>query len=238
MRVETAFFSSSPPNKEENEDSLLPSHIATDKGVCLFAIADGIGGHEGGACASKTAINKIEENSPKNKSDLEHIYHSICGEIKKISLQNKILAGMGTTLSCLILNGQKATTAHVGDSRIYHLRNNGILKMTKDQTEVQKLLDDGVLTKARAKNYPRKNVLLSALTSKDNFSFESVESEVLPGDRFILLTDGAYHVIGLKELRDFSIANSSVEAFKEAVLSCVEDRNPRDDYSAIFVEVK
>ncbi len=113
---------------------------------------------------------------------------------------------MGTTLTVAVIQGNKVTLGHVGDTRLYHLRNKGIIARTKDQTEVQKLLDDGILNKQRAKNYHRRNVLLSVLTPDRDYELQSTSFNLDTHDRLLLLTDGAYSLASKLELRDLSLS--------------------------------
>lgn len=144
---------------------------------------------------------------------------------------------MGTTLSVLVISGNVAKVGHVGDTRIYHLRGSGILRRTQDQTEVQKLLDEGILSKTSAMKYPRKNVLYSALTPVRNYQLYKVSFDIEANDRITLLSDGISKVIGLKEFQNLSETSKSVEEFKSAVENLISTKGSIDDYSAVFLQI-
>lgn len=220
--------------KGTNQDSLL---VCSSGVYSLIAIADGMGGKEAGDCASKIAINTVKEQFDTNPDlDLSKVFRIVKDAICEFSVENNIKQ-MGTTLTVCLMNQDKAVVAHAGDTRLYHLRNNGIVSITKDQTEVQKLIDDGVLSKKRAASYHRKNVLLSALTNYSDYSLFQTEFYISAKDRLILLSDGAYDLIAKKEIRDLSVKNSEITDFISDILSLIESRIIKDDYSVVASEI-
>lgn len=220
--------------KGTNQDSLL---VCSSGVYSLIAIADGMGGKEAGDCASKIAINTVKEQFDTNPDqDLSKVFRIVKDAICEFSVENNIKQ-MGTTLTVCLMNQDKAVVAHAGDTRLYHLRNNGIVSITKDQTEVQKLIDDGVLSKKRAASYHRKNVLLSALTNYSDYSLFQTEFYISAKDRLILLSDGAYDLIAKKEIRDLSVKNSEITDFMSDILSLIESRIIKDDYSVVASEI-
>jgi serine/threonine protein phosphatase PrpC len=204
----------------------------------LLAIADGMGGKEAGMDASKIAIDIIKKEFSNNPNlDLPKVFRLIKEALCDFSIKNNIKQ-MGTTLTVCLMNDTKALVAHVGDTRLYQLRHNGIVAITKDQTEVQKLIDDGVLTKKRAVRYHRKNVLLSALTNYSDYSLFQTEFYIGSSDRLLLLSDGVYNIVSKKEIRDLSIKNPEVSSFVGDILSLIESREIKDDYSVVVGQVK
>lgn len=232
-------FSIKAPNKDRNEDCVSGEiRLPKDRGAA-FAIADGVGGHAGGQEASSTAIRKVTEYLELNEIvNMTDCFRLIANSIKESSSNHAELKHMATTLSVCILRSNKAEIAHVGDTRIYHIRNQGIMLRTNDQTEVQELIQQGVLTKEKAKHYPRKNVLLSALSAKIDYKLYMNEFDVLAGDRIVLVSDGLYNRATAIEIRDLSVANSDLKEFAKALVAFVESRVPDDDCSGICVEIK
>lgn len=226
---------SKPGRKGLNQDCLL---ACSSGAYSLIAIADGMGGKEAGDKASKIAIDIIKQQFNKNPDlDLSKAFRSVKDELCEFSIANNIKQ-MGTTLTVCLVNEAKAVVAHVGDTRLYQLRKNGIIAITRDQTEVQKLIDDGVLSKKRAIRYHRKNVLLSALTNYSDYSLFQTEFYISSSDRLLLLSDGAYDLISKKEIRDLSLQNDNVKKLLEDILNLVESRTIKDDYSVIISEIK
>lgn len=229
-------FSRAGRNKP-NEDSILIKELGDS--AILLGIADGMGGKPGGATASKTVIQtaaKVMEAAPS--TSVEMLFDEAQKALLSISREYEELTDMATTLSLVLIKDNQAVIGHVGDCRIYHLRENGLISRTKDQTEVQRLIDDGILSKQRAKNYHRKNILLSVINASGAFDLQINKFEIAPGDRLILLTDGAYSLIQKSEIRDASVACNSLEEFLSEVQKKIESRPIRDDYSVVAFEVR
>jgi serine/threonine protein phosphatase PrpC len=233
--MNSAYFSHPKPGKE-NEDSVLPPFSSNT--LIVSAIADGIGGSTGGAIASKIATSTVSEFYSNNvEGTFEELFEKVRGALEEYSKENSGYENMGTTLSVLVISGNVAKVGHVGDTRIYHLRGSGILRRTQDQTEVQKLLDEGILSKTSAMKYPRKNVLYSALTPVRNYQLYKVSFDIEANDRITLLSDGISKVIGLKEFQNLSETSKSVEEFKSAVENLISTKGSIDDYSAVFLQI-
>jgi len=224
--------------KPVNQDTVLIESLKD--GQTLLAIADGMGGEDGGEIASKLAISTVK-NIFKELSNIEmlEVYKQVQEVfVKTVSLTPK-LSKMGTTLTLVLIDRscKKARIAHVGDSRLYHLRNKGLVSRTKDQTELQKLLDDGVISKARAQKYYRKNVLLSVMSANRPYDLQLEDIDLKTRDRLVLLTDGAYSLIRKGEIRDISVVKKSLEEFVSNLKETIESRKIKDDYSVVACEV-
>lgn len=228
------YFSQSGP-RGNNQDhvsflSLNDNHI--------LAISDGMGGKEAGEIASEVCVKTIIKGFGDNpKTDIKELFNLSIHNLKKVS-EEKNIKEMGATLTVCHIADKEATVYHVGDSRLYHLRNNGLISITKDQTEVQHLIDNGILSKKRAKNYKRKNVLISAMTNYSEYDLEIKRFSILPKDRIILLTDGAYNSTKKMEIRNKSISYSNIEDFIIEIKNAIEENNPTDDYSLICCEIE
>ena len=236
MKISSAYFSHR-GKKSENEDAVLP--LVECGETWWAAIADGMGGHAGGQIASTTAIVVLQTMIKKNShASFPEIFASIRNELRKISDQRPELTKMGTTLSLLALEENRARIGHVGDSRIYHLRNEGIVSRTVDQTEVQELVARGVLSKAAARRYPRRNVLLSVLSPHTEYQLSKSIFDVLSRDRLVLITDGVSSKVLTRELRDLSLESSTPQMFCEKLMEMVALREPADDYTAICLDIQ
>lgn len=220
--------------KGTNQDSVL---VCSNGTRSIIAIADGMGGKEAGELASKIAVDTIKRDFESDGDfDLGRSFRNVKNEITDFSTNNGIKQ-MGTTLTVCLMNEGKATVAHVGDTRLYHLRNSGIVSITKDQTEVQKLIDDGVLSKKRAVRYHRRNVLLSAMTNFSDYALFQTEFYISPNDRLLLLSDGAYDLINKVEIRDLSVQQETVIDLNNSIMNLIESRTIKDDYTVVAFEV-
>ncbi|MCE9781338.1 PP2C family protein-serine/threonine phosphatase [Shewanella algae] len=233
MRFTAKGFSEAGRGKP-NQDAFLIKSI--DDNTLVIAIADGMGGTYGGDIASKLAIDVISEQINTQSGSISSLFSKVKSAIQEKALETPDFERMGTTLTLALIQDNNVTLGHVGDSRLYHLRANGIVSKTKDQTEVQKLLDDGILTKERAKNYHRRNVLLSVLTSSRDYELQMDTFKVEVGDRLVLMTDGAYSLILKKELRDLSLNSSSIDDYLYSIRKMIVSRPIRDDYTVVALE--
>lgn len=236
MKIEYAYFSRQ-GHKERNDDFVLPPIGSSD--VWWSAIADGMGGHPGGSVASAAVIDAITAAiKTQHETDLSKLFSYGQERLRTVAKENPSLASMGTTLSLIHLFGSTGEVGHVGDSRIYHLRSEGLVDLTVDQTEVEQLVQQGVLTRARARQYPRRNILLSVLSPSRDYDLHRVTFDVREGDRFVLLTDGVSSKILRREIRDLSLQQSNAQLFCDALVSEVERRSPQDDYSAVCMDIE
>lgn len=220
----------------DNEDSIGFKQF--DDSFIVLAIADGIGGEDGGEIASRIAVDTVIEHVNTNRDNLRKLFDIVHKSIKKHAELNYELSRMGTTLTVAVVDGGNVRVGHVGDTRLYHIACREVISRTKDQTEVQKLIDLGVLTELRAKRYHRRNVLLSAITSFSNFDFQEASFSIEPRDKILLLSDGAYNLIDEKEIEELSYDSRNVETFTNKLKKTIEDREIKDDYSVVVLQVE
>ncbi len=177
-----------------NEDNM--GNAITINGL-VSVVCDGMGGHVGGATASKIAVNTILDNLNTNYYDDPRI---AIGE--SIDIANKAilseanahpeLSGMGSTCVLLIVRNGKVYIGHVGDSRIYLIRSKKIVQLTKDHSYVQMLVDRGEITREQAERHPRKNEITNALGIPNMTPATVADDAIIPeaGDCFLLCSDG------------------------------------------------
>ena len=234
--IKTHYFSKQGKNKL-NQDSIL--QIKLENEIYLFAIADGMGGEKGGNIASNYSLNIVQELfNNNNQISMKDIFKFTSEKLNKLSKALPEYSNMATTLTICIVKNNTAYIGHVGDCRIYHLRDKGIMSRTKDQTEVQKLLDDKILTKSLAKKYHRKNILLSLLSNSINYNLQEDTFDVMHGDRILLLSDGVHNVLKNKiYIRDLSIKSLTINDLLLTIEKTVEKEKIIDDYSCIGIEI-
>ena len=158
--------------RDRNEDSYyIPK---SENELKIYMLADGMGGYKGGKLASSLAIESAKRYIDSNFKDIVHDRISIEELIRSSmeyanmivyekSKEDKELEGMGTTLEVCLVYGNKVHIGHVGDSRVYRIRQNIIRKITTDHSYVEKLVEDGTITREQAENHPKKNMLMKAL---------------------------------------------------------------------------
>jgi serine/threonine protein phosphatase PrpC len=236
MRLNFAHFSQG-GRKPPNEDSILPPFEF--QGTWWAAVADGMGGRPGGAIASDCVLEGVKAAIElENLTEITGIFEAAQNKLKNVAAARLDLQTMGTTLSLIRLNGVTAEVGHVGDSRIYHLRGDGIVDRTVDQTEVEQLIQQGVLSRARARRYPRRHILLSVLSPKRDYDLYRCQFQIKTGDRLILLTDGVSSKLLRQEIRDLSLSQPDAESLSKALQKEITVRNAGDDYSAICIDIQ
>lgn len=208
----------------------------SDRGV-IAAIADGVGGNYGGSIASALAIQasilELQRNPEVSFSD---VFSSVAISIQEKAKEDLISSNMATTLTvCKILENGMVYVGHTGDTRVYHLRANGIIQRTKDQTEVAALIEAGILTKNQALRYQRRSVLRSAMGAKIQYELFQTNFQMKKGDRLILVTDGVYRALNKAQIRDLSIESKTTEDLSTKMIANLIGLN-EDDATGIIVE--
>ncbi|MFS0734391.1 PP2C family serine/threonine-protein phosphatase [Microbacterium sp. 1P10UB] len=171
-------------------------------GSNLFAVADGMGGHAGGDVASSIAIGRLQSldvtysSTAEAESALRDAIGDVATELIDTVAVRPELAGMGTTVSALIMVDGFAVLAHIGDSRVYLYRDDALTQITTDHTFVQRLVDSGRITPEEARYHPRRSVLMRVLGDMDpDPEVDTFIMPTQPGDRWLLCSDGLSGVV-------------------------------------------
>ena len=212
-------------------------------GRFLMVVADGMGGHAGGDVASHVVIRQMLDLDRPFES-AEKARKMLRDELLKINslligavVERPELAGLGTTVSVLLRVGNKAVIAHIGDSRIYVLRDNELTQVTSDHTYVQRLVDSGRLSEEDALTHPRRSVLLRVLGDVD--ARPEIDSIVLPirtGDRWMLCSDGLCGVLSKSEIFDILTAELSSRQAAEALISASLAAGAPDNVTVVVMD--
>ncbi len=178
--------------RDVNEDSAYAS-------ARLLAVADGMGGHAAGEVASAAvidALRPLDTEIPAGEllAALDHAVRTAGSTLRDMAATDPSLAGMGTTLTALVVSGSQLGLVHIGDSRAYLLRAGECYQITHDHTLVQTLLDDGKITPAEVASHPKRNLILRALVSNYDCDADLQLREVRAGDRYLLCSDGLHEV--------------------------------------------
>jgi serine/threonine protein phosphatase PrpC len=225
--------------REGNEDSGFTS-------AKLIAVADGMGGHAGGEVASRIAIKTLasltsvlsstEIDSDSIEDLLQNSLHTIDGEIGEHAREEIEVRGMGTTLTALLLYGDKVALLHIGDSRAYRIRGNDLDQLSCDHTVMQELLDTGAITPADVRDHPQRSVLTQALMGDGNVTPVLQIYDVKVGDRFILCSDGLSSVLSDKEIKALLKKKSADESIT-ALIDATYINGAPDNISIIIADV-
>lgn len=238
--------------RQYNEDFFLPIHPQDH--TKLFVLCDGMGGLDKGEDASKitaTSINQYFEENLVKQIDLAYLQKAINAAheaLEDFMTQHPLISKMGTTLTLLDLRKNTITMAHVGDSRIYHIRDGQILYQSKDHKQVLDMVESGIITAEQAVNHPWRNRLSRSVSVRTRSSIDDSSNaqdkpdiyqteDILVGDYFFMCTDGVLEQINNKILCQTLFTSISNEAKLNTLLSCCEDKT-KDNYSGFLIQVK
>ena len=219
--------------RKNNEDSLAVIEPET------FVVADGMGGQAAGEVASQMLVETVKNFLPLvsetwSEDILKKSILKSNAEILKKSKENPQLQGMGTTATILHLHQGKAYFAHIGDSRIYRMRNSNFEQITEDHSYVETLVRNGELTPEQAKAHPMKNILTQAVGAVDDIEVETGNFPIAEGDIYLLCTDGLTNMV-----EDFDIGKILSESENPAddLIQSALDNGGHDNISVIVVRV-
>ncbi len=223
-----------------NEDS-CGSYLRED-GARLLVVADGMGGHRGGATASREALAAIAasfEERPESRPEasasstaldpadaLRQSIERANAGVFAMSQEDPGLAGMGTTVVAFLLDATgRGTVAHVGDSRAYRLRGGRLEALTTDHSVVAEMLRRGVLTAEEAAYHPRRNEILRSVGVLEEVDVEVAPVELAGGDWILLCSDGLCGIVSDAEIEEVLVhsasdANAAVDALVELANDC------------------
>ena len=221
--IEVAGLSDVGCQRENNEDSYLYWEPAADEDFQrkgrLAVIADGMGGHEGGQEASRLAVETVREVYDQAFRDdpqaaLVESFATAHARIQEYAEQHPAFQGMGTTCTAFVLRGRQLYFAHVGDSRLYLVRDARILRLTRDHSYVGRLVESGIVRAEDAEKHPQRHILTAALGAGRELAVDSAQQSValLEGDDLLLCTDGLWSVVTEEELETAVSANTPAES--------------------------
>jgi len=220
------------PSGTNHDVILLPFPV---RGSYWCAIADGVGLTDLSALAAEVAISTVR--SVTDSMSMTELFNEVQQSLIKNSTDKSSAKQLSTTLSVLKIEGNVAYVGHVGDTRISHYRGSGVLARTKDQTEVQALLDQGALSKYQAARYPRRNVLLSVLSPFSKYDLFETHFTVQEGDRMILTTDGFHNKLLRRQIAQTSAETPDFDTFIDRLKSDSLHSRFDDDASLIAIEI-
>ena len=227
--------------REHNEDYY--GYFSTPLGE-VFVVCDGMGGHNGGEIASRLAVETINSffkttmpSSPEKllKTSIEKANTAIWSKAS----EQVDLAGMGTTIVILYFpknSSSIATIAHVGDSRIYRIRNKVITRLTEDHSKVMMLVKLGIISLEEAAYHPQKNIITRALGIAPNVDVEINQIEVNKSDRYILCSDGITDLITDKEILSTS-EKAETQPLAEQLINKANSRGGHDNSTVQVIDI-
>jgi protein phosphatase len=239
-RVELASRSDVGQVRSANEDSCDTSKRAD--GTRLLVVADGMGGHQGGATASRVAVATISEVFDQDTSNPieEMIRRAIAtanSRVYEMSLENHDLEGMGTTVVAFVLDPNlRGTVAHVGDSRAYRYRKGQLEPLTTDHSVVSEMQRRGLISAEEAATHPRRNEILRSVGILPEVVIDVATVGVAPGDRFVLCSDGLSAVLSDAEIATAVQAGTPSSAV-DALIQTANERGGPDNITVQILSI-
>ena len=243
-RVELASRSHVGQIRTANEDSC--DTVERADRTRLLVVADGMGGHQGGATASRTTVATISElflrDISNNVSDnigkmIQHAIASANTRVYEMSQRDPLLEGMGTTVVALVLETHhRATIAHVGDSRAYRCRRGQIEALTTDHSVVAEMQRRGLISADEAAIHPRRNEILRSVGVLPEVEVEVTSVKVAPGDRFVLCSDGLTGVVRDDEIAAVVQAETPATAV-DVLIRMANERGGPDNITVQVVSI-
>jgi len=237
--------------REHNEDA-----IGSDSDNALMVLADGMGGYNAGEVASGIAVQTITELATEGvmREDRNEIDQTT-GLMRQtivlrdaVARSNKIIfqtaqsqthcEGMGTTLVAAMFYDNKISLAHVGDSRAYRLRDEKFKQLTMDHSLLQELVDRGFYSEEEAQRSTNRNYVTRALGVEPSVDVEVQEYDVLPGDIYLLCSDGLPDMVEDEDIHlTISTFNASLDVVGQQLVKLANDHGGRDNVSVMLAQV-
>jgi protein phosphatase len=238
--------------RTSNEDS-----YSTRPDVGLFVVADGMGGHVAGEIASRVAVEAIEAfieetaGADKNRTWPFPFDPSISLEANRLKaafrLANRKIAaaiadaqelrGMATTASAVLFGTRRASVAHVGDSRVYVLRDGKLEQITSDHSWVEEQVRAGTMSRTAARQHPWRNVVTRALSGGEDPEVDVTEIAPAPGERFLLCSDGLFGVVPDAQIADLLGQLTPLDSICQRLVTAANEGGGPDNITALILQI-
>lgn len=231
--------------REHNEDFIMWQEPATredeEANGWVYIVADGVGGADAGEFASEFASTQTVLHYSDN-ADHEHFGQRLVKSMQMANTDLRTLVAerndgkrMATTMVAAVITSGRAYIANVGDSRGYHWRNNSLRQITKDQSLVAKLLEEGAITEEEAANHPHRNVILFSIGSEKTPKIDLFEITLTRGDKIFLCSDGLTRHVSDDEICTI-LKSQDLEFATTQLIQTANDRGGQDNISVAIID--
>jgi PPM family protein phosphatase len=208
----------------------------------LFAVADGMGGAQAGEVASHLAVEVLEQGLPEGAGSVEERLRARVREantrIMESAGADDARAGMGTTLTVAYVGEDDLTVAHVGDSRLYRLRDGSFERLTDDHSLVEELVRQGKLTPEQADEHPQRSIITRALGAEEGVEADSRTWPGREGDVYLICSDGLTSMIPEARVADVLTSAASLAAAGRALIDAANDAGGRDNITVVLFRLE
>lgn len=229
--------------RKTNQDSICLDHEHN-----FFAVADGMGGHNGGDIASQLSVKLMPEflkstTESEPQAVMKQLIQGINHAILQKAVEQPELHGMGTTVSAVLFHGPQLIIGNVGDSRVYMINNHNIYQLTRDHSFVQEKLNMGIYTREEAVKDPQKNVLVRSVGFEEELNVDVFNYRICKNDIFLICSDGLHGKVSdgdilyivRKHLADPSkVTLNELEQTVKDLIAQANDNGGQDNISVIM----
>lgn len=237
FRVEAFAASDVGQTRTGNEDNFL-------KGRFVFAVADGMGGHQAGEIASEQALLPVAAVDGAQLDGVEATTAALVEAIKdanrsvvRQSTENPQLRGMGTTLTAVAVRDGRLHVAHVGDSRAYLLRQGELSQLTEDHTLVEQLVREGRLSRDQISSHPQRSVITRAIGVDREVEVDTLIEELQPGDQILLCSDGLTGPVGDEAIAGILTTQTHGDDAVDALIAAANEAGGPDNITVVLLRV-
>lgn len=231
--------------RELNEDCFCIHGFDSEENRGFCILADGMGGHNAGEVASQNAVKFIAEEMQKllDDKDEKEIPGRLCRAVEganekvyRMSEENAIHSGMGTTAVVTFISDGVAYIANVGDSRAYAIRKDEIAQITTDHSVVEELVMSGTITKEEARVHPQKNIITRAIGTDIRVRVDVFEYDYAPGDTMFMCSDGLTGMLSDDEIREIVKESDGSEETARRLVESAKDNGGLDNITVICIK--
>ena len=241
---EDAFLIANLTSGERCDSCASKASWAADPRGVLLAVSDGMGGAKAGEVASAMSLDTLfagmikgPEKDVDDARRLRRIVEQGSAQVHHAS-RRPDRRGMGATLTTVFVRGDVAFLAHIGDSRAYLLRDGALGQITHDQSYVQMLVDEGVLTEEQAERSPHKNIILQVMGQAEPVTVAMGRLSLQPGDRLLLCSDGLSNMVSSDELRALATPPTPIEEACTTLIKAANRAGGDDNITVVLAEVR
>ncbi|HWR61364.1 MAG TPA: Stp1/IreP family PP2C-type Ser/Thr phosphatase [Clostridia bacterium] len=234
--------------RKVNEDSFLCEKLEDVENSYLYIVADGMGGHNAGEIASSMAVQEVALHIKENIEMLRHDEAEILDLIRnsmlhandkvyKTSIMKSNCLGMGTTLSMVLIKDGTAYIGHVGDSRIYLIREKQIKRLTEDHSLVAELVKLGSIKPEEADSHPQKNVITRALGTEYNLDPDVFRESIQGGDIILICSDGLTNAVREENMLHIVVDSADLNEACGLLIDKAKENGGFDNITAVVIQM-
>ena len=228
--------------RKGNEDTL---HASANSYRGLFIVADGMGGHAAGDVASEMSVEVVSRglaelnalDSGDAQSRVGDALRDANRAVYERTRTERDKLGMGSTVSALLLSDTRFIVGHVGDSRIYLVREGRMEQLTRDHSLVQEQVDAGLITAEQARRHPQSNVITRCIGMADEIEPDVFDGEARVGDAFLLASDGLTGMVEDKRIEQLLMSRATPARIVDALIAEANNNGGNDNITAVVVRV-